>query len=276
MRLCLLPALLSGLVFVPVQSGDKPPRADPKAPALDLCLEIQALRTLYLLRVTVDQARAMEGIAKKIVAPDRDREKPRLSDAYRRILAGLHDALAADDEDKVDDLEDQLTELTDSEEPELDDAVHVTAAARRRVPEVLRNLRPQQIASYLGSIAEEVGDPQQRLVTALEQIRSDKNDDWEAMRDELGDDLSWLLGGLDVARRKAVRDEVASLLTKSRNLNSDAFDKQKPDLDKAARAIGAGVEPIDVLRHAVERALARLLSNPRLVEALQARLKAAK
>ena len=59
-------------------------------------------------------------------------------------------------------------------------------------------------------------------------------------------------------------------------LSDDAFEKQRTALEKEARALGNGVSSLDVLRHAVERALARLLSNPRLVPALEARLRSAK
>ena len=275
-RIFLLPAvLLLGLLMIPGKPADEHPRAEPEERALDLCLEVQALRTVYLLHASGEQVKKLQAIAKELVVPDRDREKPRITDDYRRVLVSLRDALAADDEKKVEGLEDRLSELTDSENPELDDAVSVTAVARRRVPEALRLLRPKQLASYFGSIAGEVGDPQERLAAALEEVRSDKNDEWEDVRDDLADDLGWLLGGLSANRSKAVRGAVADLLTRAHNLSDDEFGKQRAELEKAARALGADVPATDVLRHAVERTLARLLSNPRLVPALEARLKSA-
>ena len=276
-RFCLPAVLLFVcLTLTPTRPPDVPLRTDLKTPVTDMSLDVQALRTLYLLRMTTDQLKKVQPIAKEIAAPDRDREKPRVSEDYRRVLVSLCDALAADDEDKVEQLEDRLSELTDSESPELDDAVAVTAAARRRAPEVLQILRPRQLGSYLGSIAEEVGDPQERLVAALADVRSDKNTDWEQTRDDIAEDLGWLLGGLDTARAKAVHEQVAALLNRSRRLSDDAFEKQRTALEKEARALGNGVSSLDVLRHAVERALARLLSNPRLVPALEARLRSAK
>jgi hypothetical protein len=265
-------AILS-LAMIPAKRSDVPPRAEPETPILETCLEIQALRSLYLLHITPEQIKQLHKIAKEIAVPDRDRDKPRISDDYRRVLVNLRKALVKENEEKVEELEDRLTELTDSESPELDDAVPVTTAARKRVPEVMRILRPQQLARYFGSAAEEIGDPQERLVAALELARTGKNDEWEVIRDDLADDLGWLIGGLDVGRSKTVHAEVVALLTKARNLKDTAFAKQRPDLEKAARAIGADVASSDVLRHAIERTLARLLSNPRLVEALEARLK---
>jgi hypothetical protein len=265
--------LAAGLAFVPSKPAVTRPKADPEAKTLDLCLDVQALRAVYLLRLNEEQVKKLQAIAKDLAAPDREREKPRASEEYRRVLANLRDALAADDEEKVSELEDRLSELTDSEAPELDDAVQVSAAARKRAPEVMRLLRPYQLAGYLGSISEEIGDPQQRLVDALAQVRSDKEENWEETRDDLARDLGGLLGGLDAARSKQLREQVSALLTRAHGLNEPDFDKQRAALEKEARRIG-DVGPTEVVRHAAERGLARLLSNPRLVPVLEARRKA--
>lgn len=273
--LSILPRLtLLGLILIPPKPADLPLRAAPQASVLDLSLDVQALRILYLLHVTPEQIQEMLKIAKENAQPDREREQPRVSNGYRRALADLREALiASKDDDKIEELEDRLVELSDSEEPEVDDEVRVTAAARRQVPEILRLLRPAQLANYLGSISEEVGDPQERLVAALEQVRSAKNDDWKSTCDELADDLGWLLGGLESRKSKAIRDEITALLTKTHNLSDEEFAKKRSELEKEARQVGADVAATDVLRHAIERALARLLSNPRLSVALEARLK---
>jgi hypothetical protein len=276
MRFCLPTALLFiSLALTPTRPWGLPLRTELETPVLDMSLDVQALRTLYLLRMTADQVKKLQSLAKEIATPDHDRDKPRVSEDYRRVLSSLCDALAADDEDKVEELEDRLSELTDSESPELDDAVPVTVVARRRAPEVLRLLRPRQLASYLGSIAEEVGDPHERLVAALAEVRSEKNPDWEETRDEIAEDLGWLLGGLDLARAKAIREQVAAFLDRAHHMTDEAFGKQRAALEREARAFGAGVSSFDILRHAVERSLARLLSNPRLVPALEARLRLA-
>jgi hypothetical protein len=218
--------------------------------------------------------RHLQKMARDVAQPDRDREKPRVSDGYRRLLADLRDALVADeDDDRIEKLEDRLTDLTEAEDPQLDDEVRVTAAARRRAPDALRLLRPNQLAVYLGAAAEEIGDPQERLVAGLAEVRSAKSDDWETTRDELAEDLGWLLGGLDAARSKAFRAEAAALLTRAHALTEEEYEKQRPGLEKEARQVGADVGPANVLRHAAERTLARLLSNPRLGPVLEARLK---
>jgi hypothetical protein len=277
MRVSLLSALLLiTILFTPERPRDAKPRSDPKEPILDLCLEVQAARTLYLLRAKPDQLRKLQEIARAVETPDRERAKSRASDEYRSVLGNLRVALAADDQDEVEDLEDRLNGLTESEEPELDDVVPITDAARKRVPEALRIFNPRQIAEFLASIAEEIGDPQERLVAALEKVRSDREDDWEQLRDDLADDLSGLMAGLDAARSKSVRSAIVSLLNKIRALDADAFDKQKAELTKAAREIAGATPPTQVLTHAIERDIAHLLSNPRLSAALELRLKRAK
>ncbi len=265
--------LLFAALTIPLGPAEKPARTEPELSATDLGLEVQALRALYLLRVTPEQVQRLQQIAKDVARPDREREKARVSEGYRRALADLRNALAADADDKVQDLEDHLSELTDKEDPELDDEVRVTRAAKRRVPEVLRIFRPNQLAGYLGSAADEIGDPQERLVAALAQVRSEKGGDWEEVRDDLADDLGWLLGGLDATRTLAVHEEVVALLNKVHAMTDEQFGKEKESLEKEARRVGADVPATDVLRHGLERALARLLSNPRLVSALQARTK---
>jgi hypothetical protein len=229
-----------------------------------------------LLRAKPEQLKKLQAIAKELATPDRDRAKPHISEEYRAVLDRLHGAFAADNEKQVEELEDRLSELTESEEPELDDGVAITPSARKHVAEVLRTLRPRQVAEYVGAISEDIGDPQERLIAAFEQIRSDKTENWEEVRDEQADDLAWLLGGLDSARFKAIHDEVANLLTDVHKLDSDTFTKQRSDLEKKARGIGSDVAATDVLRHAMERALAQLLSNPELGPAVEARLKSAK
>ncbi len=53
-------------------------------------------------------------------------------------------------------------------------------------------------------------------------------------------------------------------------LNAE-FKAQRDDLDKEARKVVGDVGPTDVIRHYMERALAELLSNPRLGAAVEAR-----
>jgi hypothetical protein len=70
-----------------------------------------------------------------------------------------------------------------------------------------------------------------------------------------------------------VSDQVVQLLIQARALKDDEFKRERRDLEKSARQIVGEVGPMQILRHAVERALAELLSNPRLPTALEARLK---
>src|SRR5258707_10925029 len=47
--------------------------------------------------------------------------------------------------------------------------------------------------------------------------------------------------------------------------------RSRPELEKKARELVGDVGPIEVLRHVVQQSLAELLSNPRLMVAIDAR-----
>jgi hypothetical protein len=70
-----------------------------------------------------------------------------------------------------------------------------------------------------------------------------------------------------------MNDQVGALLQQARGLSKADFTKQLPELKKSARKIVGDVSALDVLRHQVEIDLATLLSNPRLPNAIRARMK---
>ena len=83
----------------------------------------------------------------------------------------------------------------------------------------------------------------------------------------------WVLAGTDADRAGRVADQAVALLSKARSLTDQEFKAQRDELEKAAREVASQATPDEVLRHVAERALAQLLSNPRLESALKARLK---
>ena len=83
------------------------------------------------------------------------------------------------DTDQIDNLRNQLSDLTDDEKVHLDDEVTATAAARAKAPDVLREFTASQIAAFLASHADEVGDPVEMMFRAVEELRdqhADAND----------------------------------------------------------------------------------------------------
>jgi hypothetical protein len=269
-----LPALV--LLAAPFLTPARPPdkaRPELESPAHELSLEVQALRTLYQLQLTPEQLKLLQKLARETAQPPRDRAKEKASKEYRRLLVSLRNALADEDGDRVDSLEEQLDELVDSEKPEVDDAVEVTPAARKRVPEVLRKLKPSQLAAFYRARADGMADPEDRLVEALDKVRGLDRDSWKAVRDDVAEDLGGLLGGLDPDKAGRAADRVVALLSKARGLSDEEYKAQRPALEKEAREVAGQSGPDEILRHAAERELAQLLSNPRLAAAMRTRLK---
>jgi hypothetical protein len=247
----------------------------PRAPAspADLKMEVQALQTLYHFKFTHEQLQALTRVAKQTAQPHRERKPGKISEEYEQVLTDLRNALIdANDEDGIDNLEDKLDEVAESESVDLDNDVEVTAAARQRVPEMVRQLKPSQLASYLGYIADDALDPSEHLRNNLGKVRDLKGDKWKEKRDEIADDVAWLVAGADADKAGCVHDRVVALLSKTHSLSARDFMSQQGELEKEAEKIIGDVSAAAVLEHTVERALAELLSNPRLEAALKARL----
>jgi hypothetical protein len=252
-------------------AGEKADAAQPSA--ADLSLEVQALETLYYFKATPRQMKWLRTFAKETAQAKKER-KGQVSEELREALVALRTALVEGlDEDEIDLLDQQRDSLRDSENPQLDDDVDITEAARKRVPEVLRRLKAYQVADFLGEVADELPDPLERLVTALDSVRRLKPKDWPEKRNEIAEEVSMLVMGLDVKKAAEVNNRVLVLLTRARGLTDAEFKKQQAELEKNARQIVGEVGPLEVVRHYTEHALAELLSNPRLAAAIDARLK---
>jgi hypothetical protein len=260
----------SAALLLPAFADDK---AEKEQPLHEISLEVQALRAIEDLRLTQDQLGLLAKLAKETAEPARKRAEPKASAEYRRLLTRLRDALAAQDEDKVDELEGELEELKSKENPVIDEDVTVTRAARMRAPEVFRTFKASELASYYGAVANEVLDPLLHLTTSLRVVRGLEKDEWRDRRDAIADEVAWLVAGADAAKWEKVSDQTVALLSKARSLSDEEFKAQEKELEKSAKAIAGAVGPDAVLRHYAERELAELLSNPRLAAAIKARQK---
>lgn len=248
--------------------------ADPEqSSASELKLEVQALQALYRFQMTPAQMRFLATLALRTAPTPRPRKPGEVSDDYRQLLLDLRGALLdVNDEENVDSLEDKLDQLTEDEKPTLDDDMEMSSEARKRVPEVFRQLKPSQLAHYLGYVEDDVADPHERLRDGLEQVRAARADDWEAKRDEIAEEVGWLVVGVDVEKSSRVAARAAALLSKARSLSAEDYKKQRHELEHEADRIVGDVGAVAVLEHTIEHALAELLSNPRLASALAARL----
>lgn len=251
--------------------AEEPSKGSTPTPS-ELALEINALRTLYCLRATTEQRDAVLKLAKETAGPARKRKKSKLSADYRQLMEQLREALAEDDEERVESLEDELEEKTISESPEIDDSLAITDSARKHAPKLLKTLRAAQVAMFLGMHAEQIADPSERLQEALAKVRSWTLADWQDKREALGEEIALLVAGVDKEKFDKVNEAVIDFLARARTMKDDEHEKKRSELVLAAKEIVGEAGPTEVLRHYMEFELARMLSNPRLEAALQARL----
>jgi hypothetical protein len=266
-------AIAVALVFAGEGATQAPAEPDSTAVTM-LSQEVAALQTLYALDATDAQLEALRRIARETAAPPIKGIEGKVSDAYKKKLSDLREALVeAVDEERIGELIDQIDELKETEKPELGDDVDVTEAAAGRAPEVLRMLTAGQVAAFLGGFADDIIDPRQRLLEALDKVRGLTDKEWVEVRDEISEDIGRLVAGLDDEQSARVSAKVVQLLIVVRSMKSDEFKAERPELEKQAQQILGDVGPTDVLRHVMENSLAELLSNPCLPAALEARLK---
>jgi hypothetical protein len=238
-----------------------------------LHFEVEALETMYQLQLTREQIERLAQLARSTSRKRQPGRAIRVSKEFHKTLTDLHAALVADDDEKIAAESGAFDALREKESPDFEEA-EITSEARRHVPEFLRTLGPRQVAVYLSEFADEFPDPFEKLADALEEVRKAPGKEGQDLRDGVAMQVGWLVGGLDVAAEKRVREKVVALLDRAVQIKDDQqFEAQRPELERAARDLIAGVGPTDVLRHFVERSLAELLSNPRLEAAAQARLK---
>jgi hypothetical protein len=266
--------LVLGLAFLgpaPRVVAD-PPKTD-KLSLGDLSLEVEALRTLFYIKATPEQMKMLQKLSGETAQKPRER-KGKASAEYQQALQELHDALINPMEgDALDKLDDKVDELQDSEDPDLDDDVEITAAARKHLPEILKSLQPGQVDSYTDYLNDYVEQPLDTLLQALTDVRPLKRNELKEKYKEVAVEVAHLVAGLDAEKEDKIHKAVVALLTKAHGLKEDEFKNQKADLEKKAKEIVGEIEVTQVLRHHLEIALAELLSNPRLAAALELRLK---
>jgi hypothetical protein len=240
-----------------------------------LNLEVAALQQLHQLDVTPAQLEALAKLAKDAAPKTGERKPAKVSDKYRRTLLQYREALVKGEDERADDLGEELEDLRYSEAPTLDDAIDTADEARKLAPQALKLLGARQTATYLGLYGDDLPDPVEELLAALEKSHGTDDKEWKELRDATAEDVGWLLAGLDAGEAGKVGDKVTALLDRAHGLKNVEYQAQKADLEKAAREL-ADVEPTVVLRHVMQRDLAELLSNPQLTTAIEARLKQVK
>jgi predicted lipoprotein len=249
-------------------------KKDSKPTLNDVSMEVAALLAVYEFQLTTAQMEKLRALAKDTAARPSKRQAPRASKTFRDKLQALHKAMIAGDD--FESLKDDVDELRETEKPSLDDDIALTAAARRRAPEFLKQIKANQLANFLAENAEEIVDPLDTLTNTFWSMRAWQNGDVKDKSDELAEQIAILVAGVDVAKSKKVRGDILALVKHVRAVDDLDLPEELPNLERAAAKLVGSVGPVDVLRNFAEHSLAELLSNPRLEPALRARLKNAK
>lgn len=272
--LVLLPMLIIPGIGI---SNDKKAE-DPvlKGPAAEeivrLKREVDALETLYHLEATKTQMAGLLALAEKTAAKTAPATEAKASTAYTQTLKDLRTALIQDDEEKITALFEKLAELDDLEPAEIPEEFEISDAAMKVSPAAVKLLTPAQVVSYLAALETEVPDPIERIVNTVREGEELTGDEWKTLRDDTAKEVAWLINGFNSDAAKATTRSVSELLERGHHFKGEALKKELDAFEQNARRLAGGVSPIVVLQHYMERELAELLSNPRAVAALKARL----
>jgi hypothetical protein len=264
-------SILLAVFGLGLTAGAEEPKKAAPASVNELSMEVAALETMRLFNFTPRQLEQIRKVAKETSDEAGARQAAVASDSFRLTLAKLHGALAKADDKQIDKLQDQLDELREKEQPDLDDGVEITDAAREHAPALVRSLNAGQIAGYLAGYSDAIPDPREMLLEALVKARGLDDKAWKQFRDEVPGNIASLVAGLDVEKAAQLTDAIVQLLIQARGMKDDEFKKERPDLEKTAQATLGNIGPFEVLQHVVEQGMAELLSNPRLAAALAAR-----
>jgi uncharacterized protein YfbU (UPF0304 family) len=240
---------------------------------ISLKLEVDALEKLYHLELNAKQLSSLLKLAEKTAAKMPSTKEVQAGEEYRNALKSLRDALLAQEEDHIHELNDKLDELQEKETISIDDGFEMTDAALLAAPQAFKLLSAAQIVAYLASLDDEVPDPTERILSALEEGEKLNDEEWKELRDETAEEVSWLVAGFHKENAARVKKAVTSLLDRGHRFHGEELNKQWSTLEKSAHLTVGNVSSLVVLQHYMERELAELLSNPRTASVLQSWVK---
>jgi hypothetical protein len=240
----------------------------------ELSLEVAALQSLYDFRFTPVQLKVLAKLAPETREDDRPRTRVRVSREFEQALQALHKALSdPSDEDRINEALEAYAKIQEKEDPDLEDQVEITDAAKEKAPEILRSLSARQLATFLAGYGDEFPDPVEDLKEGIVKVRELPDEQWKALRRVIGQSIGDQVAGLDGDKATQVSDEVVQILIQARSLDAKKFEQERPALEKKIQDLVKNVGPLEVIRNTAEIALATLLSNPRLEAAIKARTK---
>ncbi len=236
---------------------------------VSLKLEVDALEKLYHLELNARQRSAFLALAEKTAAKKPAVPQVQAGAEYRQVLKELHGALLGEEEDRIRELSAKLDELQEKETVVIDDEFEMSDAALRAAPQAFKLLSAAQVVAYLAALDDEVPDPSERLLSALEEGEDLAGDEWNELRDETAEEVSWLVAGFHTQNAQKVKKTAIAWLDRNHRFKGEELNKEWPALEKSVHQLAGNVSSLVVIEHYLERELAELLSNPRTVAALR-------
>jgi hypothetical protein len=246
-----------------------PGQPAPEDPRI-MSLEVAALGTLRHLDLAPAQLRELLGMAKGCASALKPTARSRTTPAFVKTLTSLRTALLTEDSDRIDELKEKLESIMEDDNIQLDDRVPISAAARRQAAPFVRTLKPSQVMAKLELLDEDEIEPFEMMSWALERGKTAGAAQWKAIRDDAAVDAAWLIAGSDETKSGPVARQIAFVLDLHHQGAGGKGPKVRlPDLEKQVNQWTARLDPFDILRHAMQREIAELLSNPRLPDMVQ-------
>ena len=184
-------------------------------------------------------------------------------------MTAVRAALVDGDDAKIESTQTALDKLRETADTAADE-VEISDEARRGAPGLLKRFSARQVAAYVGGLRE-FPDPVEDTIRAMDESRTIDKKEWPRLRDDVAFQVGWLVAGLDSDAEEQVRDKVTALLDRAARLDKAAYEKQRPALEKEARALAGRLGPTEVLRHFMERVIAETVSHHRFEAAMRMR-----
>lgn len=244
--------------------------------------EINALQTLRQFQFDNDQLAKMAKLAigplgkpgttsmynqSRVTGKPSKEVRDKMSAIQKALLEGRAEA-------EVTKMTEELAAVLEKEKVSIDDNIKITDGARKEAVTVYRMLRADQLAGYIGQIAESIDDPIDQFMDSLEEIGKLNDDEWKEQQAEIADEIAQTVAGLDSAKAKKVSADLLPLLGKARGLSKADLEKKRSELEQAAQTILGDTSAESILRNRVQVDLATLLSNGRVVLACHEIIKA--
>jgi hypothetical protein len=209
------------------------------------------------------------------------------------VAAELRAAFVAGQVPRINDLSEQLEDLNREDQPELDDAVGISDQARTNTPGMLHDrtgrgavavhggFDANRMARYIAAYGKDFPDPWLLMYKTMRldgKTKKQSPEEWKETREFVIKEVSWQVAGLDLEKQQGIAEHAAALLDRAYALSDAQVAKQAAKLIEQIHIIGSNKgkavrwpSPMDVLKNVVDQDLAELLSNPRLLPAIDAR-----